>query len=357
MTDKVFAYLLNLLHLGLAEDAVEQLSFDEAETLSRDEWWQLYQTAKRHAVVGVTWDGVVRLQTYAPETLHAMPAELLGKMFADVQLIERANSAKQQQIAKIQSVLRSGGYNSIELKGNAVAAYYPRPQHRQSADIDIWALPRIDDQGRLQDLSRHRQGLLSLLRAQNIRCGNVVYHHIEIPEAALGKYETELHTTPTWLYHPIYNSRLQGMFAEEAQAMQQGRAPGMSDEVQEIFVLLHALRHIYHDGLALRHLVDYYCVRNRNRANGVPVPTQVLRSIGMTTFARTMDELVDALFAAPQAGKVRDGLSPRAKHILNALPKREISRRVKWDYPQETLSALLWRTRHYLWRKANHYFR
>lgn len=331
-SDRAYTFLLALLRLALG---VGKQSVSLA--LSPDEWRDVYRMAAKHAVIAIAWDGVEQLQQHTPQMLQSMPADLMGKWFADVHAIEAANSRMAKHTAQVQKLMSDGGFDSLVLKGATLAAYYPKPEHRQAADIDLWLLPREANQ---KSLKAQRQALKDYLRQQpEITVGEVVYHHIE---TIANGTEVELHVTPTWLCNPIHNRRLQQLFSQ---------AGGLSPELQELYALLHAFRHIYHDGLALRHVMDYYLVCRHNRHAGIQAPDALYRQLGLTCFARTMNELSGYLFGRQNAER----LSGNARHLLAALPQRQVARRVQWDYPAETLCVLPWRTIHYLWRKANNY--
>ena len=291
--------------------------------------------AKKHAVLGIAWDGVEQLQVQSPEAIHSLPADLMGKWFADAQAIAAANARMASQAAEVQAMLQQGGFESLILKGASLAAYYPHPAHRQASDIDLWVLPKQAG----QSLADHRRALFAFLQRQDITIDAVVYHHIE---TTIRGTDVEMHITPTWLCNPCHNRRLQQLFARIGQ---------LTPEEQELYCLLHAFRHIYHDGLALRHVLDYHLVSRHNRETNIPAPEALYCQLGLRRFARVMDELSAHLFAPQTSGR----LSAPAQHMLAALPERRTSRRARWDYPAETLCVLLWRCVHYLWRRWNNY--
>lgn len=332
-SDRSYTCLLNLLRLALGERVSAMFP-----SLSPDEWREVYRLAAKHAVIAIVWDGVEQLQQQNPEVLLSMPADLMGKWFADVHAIEAANIRMTKLAAKVQNILNDGGFDSQVLKGSTLAVCYPKPGHRQSADIDLWVLPHGNEPLRL---TAFRQQLLAFLHRQpQITVGEVVYHHIE---TMIDGTEVEFHITPTWLCNPWHNRRLQQLFCGSR---------SLTPELQELYTLMHAFRHIWHDGIALRHLLDYYFVSHKNRQQGIPAPAVLYRQLGLNTFVQAMDELV-ACCLHPQDNRAQTSL--RAMHILQALPERQVSGAVCRDYPQEHLFNLPWRAMHYLWRKRNNY--
>lgn len=333
-SDRSYTCLLILLRLALGERVSAMFP-----SLSPDEWRKVYHLSAKHAVVALAWDGVEQLQQQNPEVLQSMPADLMGKWFADVHAIEAANIRMTRLAAKVQNILNDGGFDSCLLKGASLAQYYPKPEHRQAADIDLWVQP-FDNQ--VVPLSAFRRQLETFVRQQsNVSVGEIVYHHIE---TMIGGTEVELHITPTWFFNPLHNRRLQELFALSRQ---------LTPELQELYTLMHAFRHVYHDGIALRHMLDYHLVCQSNRRRGIAVPTDLYKRLGLTAFAQAMDSIVAQLFGI---GNIQpDKLSSRALHILLAVPERQSSQAVQWDYLQENIFRFTWRATHYLWRKMNHY--
>ena len=336
MDNKAFAYLIRLLQSAIASrDSFPQ---DEFMPLAPDEWREVYRLAAKHAVIAVAWSGVENLQSSALDAIKTLPADLMGKWFADVQAIHAANIRMAKQSAQLQARLKNSGFCSQILKGASLAAYYPEPVRRQSADIDLWVTQPNNTQTSLRAL---RQTLLAYLRQQpDIAIGEIVYHHIE---TEINGTEVEFHVTPTWLCNPVHNRRLQQSFARSGQ---------LTPELQELYTLLHAFRHIYHDGIALRHLLDYHLVCRHNRNIGVQAPQTLYSRLGLLTFARALDDLTEHYFGNQPSPA---SLNPCARHILQALPERQVSRTIRHDYLSESLFNLPWRTVHYLWRKTNHY--
>lgn len=334
-----FALLLNLLQLAASDNLNSAHELPLLGALSAKQWWDTYHLAVKHAVAALAWDGIARLQSKAPNVLCNMPVDLMGKWFADVQVIEITNSRMKKQATELQNLLLEGHYNSQILKGTALAAYYPNPTHRQSADIDLWVRPNDSDQ--TVSLAVLRRELIAFLRRQPIvDVDEVVYHHIG---TMIGGTRVELHVTPTWLFNPFYNSRLQRLFMQTRQ---------FSPELQELYTLLHAFRHVWYGGITLRHVLDYYFIHRYNNKVGNQVSKALYAQLGLTPFAQAMDEVANYSFDTPIS---IDVLSPRARHLLQALPERRTSRAIRCDYPQELLFRLPWRCAHHLWRKANGY--
>jgi len=344
MFSDCFISLLYLLRLGLRGNDGGNVQYPhQVVALNAGDWQEVYRLALKHAVIGIAWDGVERLQAKSPEMLRDMPADLMGRWFADVQTIENANWYMAEQTAQMQERLRIAGFESVILKGAAFAQYYPAPARRQSTDIDLWVLPRKSD--RSASLSVHRRRLIAfLLQQQDVVIDKVMYHHIET--TCGHDTDIEFHVTPTWLYNPVHNYNLQSLFAQ---------ARMLTPDLNELYTIMHAFRHMFYDGISLRQLLDYYQISQSNRRTGVGVPKSLYRQVGLSSFAKAMDEVADLCFGGHD---VNDRISAtvsdrRAQHIVRFLPDKGTSDSLRWDYPGEIMFSLSWRSVHFVWRMMN----
>ena len=99
-------------------------------------------------------------------------------------------------------------------------------------------------------------------------CPNQVmrYHHVDFP---VMKTAIEVHFTPSYIFCPIHNRRMQKWF-EEVMGEQCNHRVSLPDGYGEIhvpqvscnviYILSHLYRHIFTEGIGLRQLQDYYYV-------------------------------------------------------------------------------------------------
>jgi hypothetical protein len=99
-------------------------------------------------------------------------------------------------------------------------------------------------------------------------CPNQVmrYHHVDFP---VMKTAIEVHFTPSYMFFPIHNSRMQKWFKEvmDEQCNHRVSLPDGYGEIHVpqvsfnvIYILSHLYRHIFTEGIGLRQLLDYYYV-------------------------------------------------------------------------------------------------
>ncbi len=209
------------------------------------EWGELFEFAKKQALVGVLFSGIERL----PETQRP-PKDILLKWFALVQKIEERNRVLNRQVVAVSERFMRDGFCSCILKGQGNAALYPNPQRRQSGDIDIWL-----DGGRKR-----------IMKYVSSKCslGEVRYHHVDFP--VLKDVCIEVHFTPSYLHDPFCNRRLQLWFMNEAvrqfdnniviKNVGEFNVPTLTFNI--VYQLTHIYNHLFDEGIGLRQMMDYY---------------------------------------------------------------------------------------------------
>lgn len=215
--------------------------------LTPQEWQMVYDMAIQQSVLGLVFSGIEKLPNDLwPDKMISM------KFYAQVKYIR--SFSEQVEEASISSVrrFRREGRRSVILKGVSSAVLYPAPDLRSAGDVDIW-------------VEGSRKWIIDFCREIN-PASKVYYHHI--PLAKINGVEVEVHITPTWMNNPFANARLQRWFrafwGEEQHVVTvpcaDGEVPGLDVSYNRVFLLIHIFRHLFTDGVGLRHLMDYYCL-------------------------------------------------------------------------------------------------
>lgn len=157
-----------------------------------------------------------------------------------------------QDSVKVCKNFENEGFSNCILKGQGNALLYPDPYMRTPGDIDIY-------------LTGARKRVMQYI---NNVCPNQVmrYHHVDFP---VMKTAIEVHFTPSYMFCPIHNRRMQKWFEEVMgeQCNHRGSLPDGYGEIHVpqvsfnvIYILSHLYRHIFTEGIGLRQLLDYYFV-------------------------------------------------------------------------------------------------
>ena len=216
-------------------------------SIKEADWKVLYAIAKKQALTGVLFHGIKQL----PKEL-APNAGLLMQWMGMAQKIRQQNIRLFQDSAKVCKKFKDVGFRNCILKGQGNALLYPDPYMRTSGDIDIYL-----------DGGRNR-----VIQYINKVCPNQVmrYHHVDFP---VMKTSIEVHFTPSYMFFPVHNRRMQKWF-KEVMDLQCSNVVTLPDGYGEItvptmnfnviYILSHLYRHVFTEGIGLRQLLDYYFV-------------------------------------------------------------------------------------------------
>ena len=354
-------------------------------SLKEVDWKELYAIAKKQALLGVLFHGIRRLpKELAPEQ------KLLMQWMVMTEQIRKQNIRLFQDSAKVCQNFENEGFANCILKGQGNALLYPDPYMRTPGDIDIY-------------LAGGRKRVMQYI---NKVCPNQVmrYHHVDFP---VMKTAIEVHFTPSYMFFPIHNSRMQKWFKEVMgeQCSHRASLPDGYGEIHVpqvsfnvIYILSHLYRHIFTEGIGLRQLLDYYYVlvkwhtdlTNLTDSNkSLPQMTQIntdldalrhkLKYLGLWKFAQTvmfvmkevfglsedrmiapMDEkegkfLLDEIMRGGNFGQYDDRMGSKVGeskiHRYFRMNLRNL-RFVK-HYPTEALSEPLFRTWFAVWKKIH----
>ena len=211
------------------------------------DWKVLYAIAKKQALIGVLFHGIKQLpKEIAPDE------DLLMTWMGMAQRIRQQNARLFMDSAKVCRNFEQKGFRCCILKGQGNALLYPDPYMRTPGDIDIY-------------LSGGRKCIMEYV---NKVCPNQVmrYHHVDFP---VMKTAIEVHFTPSYMFFPLHNRRMQKWFGKmmDLQCSNRVALPDGYGEItvptvsfNVIYILSHLYRHVFTEGIGLRQLLDYYFV-------------------------------------------------------------------------------------------------
>ena len=98
---------------------------------SDDDWNIVYTLAVSHGVVGVLYGGIERLPRE-----QRPPKELLLGWFGQADCYRRMYERQRKAVESLNELWRNNGLTVLELKGDSIGKFYPRPELRYSCDYD-----------------------------------------------------------------------------------------------------------------------------------------------------------------------------------------------------------------------------
>ena len=217
------------------------------ESVKDADWGVLYGIAKKQALIGVLFHGIQQL----PKEL-APDGDLLMTWMGMAQRIKQQNMRLFMDSVKVCKNFKNVGFRNCILKGQGNALLYPDPYMRIPGDIDIY-------------LNGGRKRIMEYVGKV---CPNQVmrYHHMVFP---VMKTPIEVHFTPSYLFCPWHNRRMQKWFGKvmDLQCSNVVTLPDGYGEItiptlsfNVIYILSHLYRHVFTEGIGLRQLLDYYFV-------------------------------------------------------------------------------------------------
>ncbi|MBQ0142535.1 MAG: nucleotidyltransferase family protein [Prevotellaceae bacterium] len=231
----------------------------------------------KQSLVGVCFAGVqkLKLQELCP------PKMLFLEWMGMAAMIQQRNEVVDQQCSDLQVALSANGFRNCILKGQAVSCYYEETLRnlRQSGDIDIWMDGNHD---------RIMKYVASISPSDEVR-----WLHTQLK--IFQDTEVELHFRPSYLECPWQDRSLQTFFYNEREnCFSSGRC---TDRFNQVFILAHAFRHVFGEGVGLRQLMDYYYVlKNSKERLSREEFCRVMKETGMLRFAKAVMWIMNEVF-------------------------------------------------------------
>lgn len=337
-------------------------------SLKEMDWKELYCIAQKQALLGMLFHGIQRL----PKEL-APDSELLMKWMGVAQKIRQQNVRLFMDSAKVCKNFKQVGFRNCILKGQGNALLYPNPYMRTPGDVDIY-------------LAGGRKKVMLYV---NKVCPNQVvrYHHADFP---VMKTAIEVHFTPSYMFFPIHNSRMQKWFKEvmDLQCSNVVTLPNGYGEITVptmsfnfIYILSHLFRHVFTEGIGLRQLIDYYFVLRNTDCNitNKAVLQRELKHLGLWKFAQAVMYVLHETLGLPKEKMIAPTDVYEGRFLLSEIMQggnfgqydtrlgskeneskfhrylRMSLRNLRFvkHYPTEALSEPLFRTWFALWKKIH----
>lgn len=359
ITSKKFALLLRR-GMGLkAKDGTKPLP----DINDEDEWRTIIELGAQQAVIGILERGV---RLVPPE--HRPPYRLYLQFCTLSEKIATLNKKFDKASVKVTESLEEAGFQCCILKGQGNALTYPDPTARIPGDIDIWVLAPQEE-------------VIAFAR-KALSNAKATYHHVEYVEC--DGVEVELHYRPAFLNNPLYNWRLQRWFRSKATTQYMHRvelADGVgtinvpSDAFNRIFLMVHMMNHLVHNGLGIRQLMDYYFLLRKDfTPEEREQDVQLLRHFGLYNITAAVMYTMRQLFAMPTDRLLVPPDKRRGMFLLKEVfeggnfgqySPLSLKARSQWDknllrlrrdwrlltiFPSECLWEPLFRWWHYFWR-------
>lgn len=338
---------------------------------SENDWQQIYETAAKQSLVGVVLHGIEELR--AKNVDLSVPKILLLQWIGEVQVIAQQNKKLNEAAEHLIRVFKNGGLRSCVLKGQGVARMYDGTLslRRQPGDIDLW-------------VEGGREKVLQFLKSSYLKTGTVVIHHVDA--SIIEGVETEVHFLPSYSYNYLRYVKYKKYFKKEANQQfdhfdEQVGFAYPTNRFNAVYLMMHIFRHVFHEGIGLRQLMDYYFVlthltdEERKWAYvklkwlGIEKVTSAVMYVMKAVFLmddkyllcnpseKTGKYLLDEIFVGGNFGKFGEQYESAHSGSSFNLYLKNLKRlgKVYSLCPSEVLWAPIWKPFHWLWRKWKGY--
>lgn len=386
MQDRINVFFFELLQVAIGNREVL------SGVPSPEEWEEIYETAKKQTLVGITFKGVEKLpQEQLP------PRTRIRQWFVKADKIRKKNEKMNVECAKTCYVLAKAGFHSCIIKGQAnLRNYGQRPSppplkcgfeandsggseevdlgwYRTSGDIDVWAWGKT---GKVSDVIKYCESLQEDVDPH--------YHHVDC--CLIGESETEVHYRPSWMCVPWRNRAFQKFCNKHKMNVERcpivlpdGRKTFFfvpSREFDAVYQLVHIYRHLFAEGIGLRQMLDYCMVLQQLCKEQRVSSYSVLCKLGMKSFVAATMYVMQEVFGMKDEYMLCASNKKRGQFLLKEImlagnfghedERYTITREenvLRWgvmklkrnmkfvtSYPEEVLCEPLFRVFHWAWR-------
>lgn len=359
-------------------------------------WESIFQFANKQAIVGICWQGILRISksnTNQSVAFHGnilTPQQVMRWMCVSEE-IKKRNLKVNAYCVKAVNNFKKAGFKTCILKGQGNTLSYLDPTLRTSGDIDIWTIPTSDKlQVAKQSLPWWKRWIMSprMLTFSYIRTffpnAEFKCQHIDFP--VWRDMPMEVHFYPMYLEYPLSNFTLKKFFKlyKEEQFRNllalpngEGCIPVPTPFFNAIYQLTHINVHLLIEGIGLRHLVDYYYVLcHVDKADHDRI-RRWINAMHLSKLAAAVMWIEVEVLGLPKEYAYIDFDEKRGRKLLNEieitgnfgkydkrmnagvgesfwhLQIRKIAKHARFvfDYPTEEISEPFFRFAHFIWRQ------
>lgn len=290
---------------------------------------------------------------------------------------KKTNAKLNARCAELYNILNEGHLKGCVLKGQGVALLYPKPEYRQSGDIDMWV---GTSEGKLAPVS----SVVSYAKQHGVQISHVDIKHADM--RFFNDAQVEIHFKPSYSYNFIYDHRLTSWFGLKAKEQFENfdsavgfAYPTISFNL--VYSLLHIYRHLFSEGIGLRQMLDYYYILTHSTTDERKRAYKTICRFGMKDFAGAAMFVLQEVFGLKDDYLLCKSSRKSGRFILNEIlvagnfgkydtrtkkidkEKRlergfvQLTRNLRFVryYPQKVLLSPIWKCWHYGWRKKHGY--
>ena len=210
------------------------------------DWKSVAVLARSQSVLGLVGEELMSCDA---------PKEIKAKVRTLVMRTVMTHAKLNSVLAEVVDALDKGGMPSVLLKGQGIAAYYPKPELRQCGDIDLY----VGQKEYARSYEILKQTGASMEDAKALEVGK--HYH-----AAYGQVEVEVHryteVYPFRKYNDVYQKASDAGMTEGLVPMSFGGVSVATpeDTFNAFFIFSHLFHHFLTSGIGLRQFCDWMMI-------------------------------------------------------------------------------------------------
>lgn len=261
ISDTSVQMLFALLRASLHETDIEQAYFMK---VSNQDWQLCYRLAAEQGVMALAWDGVEKLSKELQP-----PIALKLKWATNVEIYEKKYQLYCATVDEVSRFYAENGIATLQLKGVGFSTLYPKPNHREGGDIDIFTYS-IDKQklndneaNRFADQLMQQRGI----EVDTSHSKHSVFYYNGIP---FENHKTFLNVEEYYIAK-LVDKILQKTLNPQEVSLVIGKVLIPSSIFNTLFIASHTFQH-YGCGMSLHHLCDWAMILRRY---GLQIPKEI----------------------------------------------------------------------------------
>ena len=280
-----------------------------------NEWREMFQIAKKQAITGfigsalknIGGDVLIEKDAKSKDSFTDLIMDWMGEVVKIARRNQKVNNDVIDEFLKL--------------------LMYPNYDSRTSGDIDVWV--------RFKDTVNTDGNIRKIIKmAKNVQPNSKAsYHHIDIPD--INGTPVEAHYRPQFLFSYWHNKHLQDYFIKHADEQFNNKVKFGDTEIAVptpkfniVFQLSHIYNHLFHEGIGLRQIIDYYYQLN---ASPHPSPEEretkslrkdyarLLNKVGLYHITRAIMWILVNLFGMPSEWLIVEPDEKRGRFVVNEI--------------------------------------
>ena len=290
-----------------------------------NEWREMFQIAKKQAITGfigsalknIGGDVLIEKDAKSKDSFTDLIMDWMGEVVKIARRNQKVNNDVIDEFLK----LESKGLQCCLLKGQGNALMYPNHDSRTSGDIDVWVRFKdtVNTDGNIRKIIKMAKEVQPNSKAS--------YHHIDIPDIKCTPVEA--HYRPQFLFSYWHNKHLQKYFNKHSDEQFNNKVKFGDKEISVptpefniVFQLSHIYNHLFHEGIGLRQIIDYYyilkCYDSLSHKSSIDWDKQ-LNYLGLHNIAGAIMWILTNEFGMPKDWAIVSSDKVRGSFVLNEI--------------------------------------